>query len=69
MTFKTRLLREIYLYTGDLVRVQHPLYYYCFQYEQISSIHVSNLAKHLRTHILGLIQEALNKLVKGRKAG
>ncbi|KAL6516984.1 hypothetical protein OROHE_018272 [Orobanche hederae] len=29
--FETRLLREIYLYTGDLVRVQHPLYYYCFQ--------------------------------------
>ncbi|KAL6568936.1 Kinesin-like protein KIN-14R [Orobanche hederae] len=27
--FETRLMREIYLYTGDLVRV-HPLYYYCY---------------------------------------
>ncbi|KAL6585976.1 hypothetical protein OROMI_002620 [Orobanche minor] len=50
--FETRLLRKF----------QHPLYYYCFQ---ISSIHESNLAKHLRTHILGLIQEALNKVAKG----
>ncbi|KAL6577373.1 hypothetical protein OROMI_011649 [Orobanche minor] len=32
---------------------------------QVSSIHDSNLAKHLRTHILGLIQEALNKVAKG----
>ncbi|KAL6553745.1 hypothetical protein OROMI_019418 [Orobanche minor] len=31
----------------------------------ISSIHESNLAKHLRTYILGLIQEALNKVAKG----
>ncbi|KAL6576943.1 hypothetical protein OROMI_011219 [Orobanche minor] len=31
LVFETRLLREIYLYTGDLVRVQDPLCYYCFQ--------------------------------------
>ncbi|KAL6580553.1 hypothetical protein OROMI_008577 [Orobanche minor] len=62
--FETRLLREIYLYICDLVRVQHPLYYYCFQVMNRSHQYMSNLAKHLRTYILGLIQEALNKLVK-----
>ncbi|KAL6569813.1 hypothetical protein OROMI_014327 [Orobanche minor] len=32
--FETRLLREIYLYICDLVGVQYPLYYYCFQEEK-----------------------------------
>ncbi|KAL6504940.1 hypothetical protein OROHE_023322 [Orobanche hederae] len=34
LVFETRLLREIYLYIGDFVQVQHPLCYYYFQEER-----------------------------------
>ncbi|KAL6530932.1 hypothetical protein OROHE_014414 [Orobanche hederae] len=61
LRFETRLLREIYLYTGDLVRVQHPLCYYCFQEERPVNWKIENvnmLREMLILSILSSIEAA-----------